>query len=70
MPELSPWACYSFYLPACDCDPAGSKGGGLCDPLTGQCVCKDNVEGQRCDRCKYGFFNLRPDDPNGCQGGK
>ncbi|XP_029687706.1 laminin subunit beta-4 isoform X3 [Takifugu rubripes] len=51
----------------CDCDPAGSKGGGLCDPLTGQCVCKDTVEGQRCDRCKYGFFNLRPDDPSGCQ---
>lgn len=59
----------SLYLSACDCDPAGSKGGGLCDPLTGQCVCKDTVEGQRCDRCKYGFFNLRPEDPSGCQGG-
>uniref|UniRef100_A0A3Q3NKE3 Laminin, beta 4 n=1 Tax=Mastacembelus armatus TaxID=205130 RepID=A0A3Q3NKE3_9TELE len=51
----------------CDCDPAGSQGGGLCDALTGRCVCKENVEGQRCDRCKYGFFNLRQDDPAGCQ---
>uniref|UniRef100_A0A8D0A0R4 Laminin, beta 4 n=1 Tax=Sander lucioperca TaxID=283035 RepID=A0A8D0A0R4_SANLU len=51
----------------CDCDPAGSQGGGLCDTLSGHCVCKENVEGQRCDRCKHGFFNLRQDNPAGCQ---
>ncbi|KAG7244309.1 hypothetical protein CRUP_024685, partial [Coryphaenoides rupestris] len=51
----------------CDCDPVGSEGGGLCESATGQCVCKDNVEGQRCDRCKYGFYGLREDDPAGCQ---
>ncbi|XP_070829105.1 LOW QUALITY PROTEIN: laminin subunit beta-4 [Chaetodon trifascialis] len=51
----------------CDCDPAGSQGGGLCDSLSGRCVCKDNVDGQRCDRCKGGFFGLRQDDPSGCQ---
>ncbi|XP_023255175.1 laminin subunit beta-4-like [Seriola lalandi dorsalis] len=51
----------------CDCDPVGSHGGGLCDALSGRCVCKENVEGQRCDRCKHGFFNLRQDDPAGCQ---
>ncbi|TDH10018.1 hypothetical protein EPR50_G00093320 [Perca flavescens] len=51
----------------CDCDPAGSQGGGLCDALSGHCVCKENVEGQRCDRCKHGFFNLRQDNPSGCQ---
>ncbi|XP_034542548.1 laminin subunit beta-4 [Notolabrus celidotus] len=51
----------------CDCDPAGSEGGGLCDALSGQCVCKENVEGQRCDRCKPGSSNLRADDPAGCQ---
>ncbi|XP_039988567.1 laminin subunit beta-4 [Xiphias gladius] len=51
----------------CDCDLAGSHGGGLCDALSGQCVCKKNVEGQRCDRCKHGFFNLRQGDPAGCQ---
>ncbi|XP_026221368.1 laminin subunit beta-4 isoform X2 [Anabas testudineus] len=57
-----PHACIS-----CDCDPAGSQGGGLCDALTGQCVCKENVEGQRCNRCKHGFFGLRQDNADGCQ---
>uniref|UniRef100_A0AAQ5YRY5 Uncharacterized protein n=1 Tax=Amphiprion ocellaris TaxID=80972 RepID=A0AAQ5YRY5_AMPOC len=52
----------------CDCDPAGSQGGGLCDALSGRCVCKENVEGERCDRCKRDFFGLRQDDPAGCQG--
>uniref|UniRef100_A0A8P4K4T5 Laminin subunit beta-1 n=1 Tax=Dicentrarchus labrax TaxID=13489 RepID=A0A8P4K4T5_DICLA len=52
----------------CDCNPAGSQGGGLCDPLSGQCFCKENVDGQHCDRCKHGFFNLRQDDSAGCQG--
>ncbi|XP_075996664.1 laminin subunit beta-4 [Genypterus blacodes] len=51
----------------CDCNPAGSQGGGQCDPLTGRCVCKENVEGRRCDRCKHGAFGLRQDDPAGCQ---
>ncbi|XP_041652348.1 laminin subunit beta-4 [Cheilinus undulatus] len=51
----------------CDCDQAGSEGGGLCDALSGQCVCKENVEGQRCDRCKPGFFGLRAEDLAGCQ---
>ncbi|KAM9375661.1 laminin subunit beta-4 [Pholidichthys leucotaenia] len=51
----------------CDCDPAGSRDGGLCDALSGRCVCKENVEGDRCDRCKRGFFALRGDDADGCQ---
>uniref|UniRef100_A0A3Q2TNH0 Laminin subunit beta-4-like n=1 Tax=Fundulus heteroclitus TaxID=8078 RepID=A0A3Q2TNH0_FUNHE len=51
----------------CDCDPAGSLGGGLCDASSGRCLCKENVEGQRCDRCKHGFFNLRADNPTGCE---
>ncbi|XP_036068153.1 laminin subunit beta-4 isoform X4 [Oryzias melastigma] len=50
----------------CDCDPDGSHGGGLCDALTGQCFCKENVEGWRCDRCKQGFFGLRRENPSGC----
>ncbi|XP_058502469.1 laminin subunit beta-4 isoform X2 [Solea solea] len=57
-----PYAC----IP-CDCDTDGSLGDGLCDGLTGQCVCKQNVEGQRCDRCKHGFFGLSPDNAAGCQ---
>ncbi|KAM8891532.1 laminin subunit beta-4 isoform 2-T2 [Spinachia spinachia] len=51
----------------CDCDRVGSEGGGLCDALSGQCVCKENVEGRRCDQCRVGFFSLREDNPAGCQ---
>ncbi|XP_056307443.1 laminin subunit beta-4 [Danio aesculapii] len=57
-----PYACIS-----CDCDSDGSVDRGLCDPVTGQCVCKQNVEGEQCDRCKFGFYGFSRDDPSGCQ---
>uniref|UniRef100_A0A5K3FHX5 Laminin subunit alpha-1 n=1 Tax=Mesocestoides corti TaxID=53468 RepID=A0A5K3FHX5_MESCO len=37
-----------------------------CDPITGACVCKPNVEGERCDRCIPGSFGLSADYPLGC----
>uniref|UniRef100_A0A673LPH3 Laminin subunit beta-2-like n=1 Tax=Sinocyclocheilus rhinocerous TaxID=307959 RepID=A0A673LPH3_9TELE len=60
---------------SCDCDPDGSLNGGICDGhddpslgmIAGQCHCKDNVEGARCDKCKPGFFGLSASDPRGCQ---
>ena len=32
----------------------------------GQCFCKENTEGRRCDLCKPGFFNLTETNPLGC----
>jgi coxsackievirus/adenovirus receptor len=34
----------------------------------GECICKENVNGVRCDRCKDGFFNLQQDNLQGCEG--
>ena len=33
---------------------------------SGSCECKHHVEGQRCDRCKPGFFNLDAENAFGC----
>ncbi|XP_064417542.1 laminin subunit beta-4 [Latimeria chalumnae] len=65
-----PQACIS-----CNCDPEGTLSDGMCqahtDPslgmIAGRCLCKENVEGMRCDRCRSGHFRLRADDPLGCQ---
>ncbi|NXI14569.1 LAMB3 protein, partial [Irena cyanogastra] len=61
--ELShPEAC----LP-CECDPDGTVPGSVCDPGTGRCVCKDNVQGDRCHLCKPGFAQLAGANPAGCR---
>jgi coxsackievirus/adenovirus receptor len=60
---------------ACRCDIRGSQNEGLCDAVTdatsattaGGCHCKTNVDGDYCDRCKNGFWQLSQDDPDGCQ---
>uniref|UniRef100_M3Z3G3 Laminin subunit beta 4 n=1 Tax=Mustela putorius furo TaxID=9669 RepID=M3Z3G3_MUSPF len=65
-----PYAC----IP-CECDPDGTLSGGMCvsqsDPVlgtvAGQCLCKENVEGAKCDRCKPNHHGLNATDPMGCQ---
>uniref|UniRef100_A0A8D2JSJ1 Laminin subunit beta-1 n=1 Tax=Sciurus vulgaris TaxID=55149 RepID=A0A8D2JSJ1_SCIVU len=59
----------------CECDPDGTVSGGICvsysDPavgsVAGQCLCKENVEGVNCDRCKPNHYGLSASDPLGCQ---
>ena len=52
----------------CPCSPEGTVNGtGSCDPETGQCFCKENVEGQSCNRCKPNTWKLSRSDPLGCQ---
>ena len=43
----------------CLCNPFGSTD-PYCNRDSGQCLCKENVEGSRCDRCVPGYhsFNL------------
>ena len=50
----------------CQCSEAGSVG-IACHQAGGQCSCKDNVEGDKCDTCKADTFNLNPLNPHGCQ---
>ncbi|XP_046762736.1 laminin subunit beta-4 isoform X1 [Gallus gallus] len=65
-----PHAC----LP-CSCNPEGTLHHGACESHTdpvlgtvaGRCLCKENVEGVRCDKCKANHFRLRGSDPLGCQ---
>ncbi|XP_054721557.1 laminin subunit beta-1-like [Uloborus diversus] len=47
----------------CSCDPTGSLSTS-CDSLGGQCTCKTNVVGRRCDRCAPGTYGF---GPSGCR---
>lgn len=52
---------------SCGCSVEGSASNTpQCDPVTGICLCKDNVEGRQCKECKPGYFNLDLDNEFGC----
>ncbi|XP_028396319.1 LOW QUALITY PROTEIN: usherin-like [Dendronephthya gigantea] len=53
---------------SCNCDVRGTVDGDVtCDAASGQCRCKANVIGQRCDQCKAMFYNLTRVNSEGCQ---
>ena len=41
----------------CECDYQGSTE-YTCQPFGGQCPCKENVIGRRCERCRTGFYGF------------
>ncbi|XP_060102758.1 usherin [Heteronotia binoei] len=47
----------------CHCHVHGSMN-AFCDPLTGQCNCKEYVKGLHCDTCTDNFYGL---DASGCK---
>ncbi|ODM92460.1 Laminin subunit alpha [Orchesella cincta] len=49
----------------CQCDIRGSKS-FECETFGGQCQCKENVIGRRCERCKTGFFGYPDCKPCDC----
>jgi len=52
---------------ACACYTPGTQtipgGRDECDQRTGQCRCRPNVEGRRCNECRAGYWNI--DSPAG-----
>ncbi|KAM6434636.1 basement membrane-specific heparan sulfate proteoglycan core protein isoform 6-T6 [Liasis olivaceus] len=48
----------------CHCHPHGSVS-SQCD-VSGQCQCKDHVEGLSCDSCRPHHFHLSAENPAGC----
>ena len=54
----------SLSLVDCECDPIGSIS-SICDEFGGQCECRPNVIGRRCDQCAPGTYGF---GPSGCSG--
>uniref|UniRef100_A0A915C6Q9 Laminin subunit beta-1 n=2 Tax=Parascaris TaxID=6254 RepID=A0A915C6Q9_PARUN len=50
----------------CNCDPTGSVS-GICAAKGGQCDCKPNVVGRRCDRCAVGTYGFGPSGCTACE---
>lgn len=58
---------FELHYSSCGCIIAGSwNNTPSCDQSSGVCRCKSNVEGQQCDKCRPGHFNLQLDNEFGC----
>ena len=47
---------YSILFLACDCNSVGSLN-EVCNRANGQCECKTNYAGRKCDECQNGFYS-------------
>ncbi|KAI8485487.1 laminin subunit, partial [Branchiostoma belcheri] len=65
--HLSLSELFNASLP-CDCDAMGilDLNYPSCNRNTGQCSCKPNVGGRRCDRCLPGYYNFPYCSPCSC----
>ncbi|XP_071962430.1 usherin-like isoform X2 [Antedon mediterranea] len=50
----------------CTCNAAGTINGSTTCQVNGQCTCKANVIGDKCDQCNYGYYSLSITNPDGC----
>lgn len=48
--------------------PGVLSGVGVCNPKSGQCVCKPSATSRRCDECVEGFYSLNENSLFGCTG--
>ncbi|CAF1272511.1 unnamed protein product [Adineta steineri] len=69
--ECAPGLFNFPYCEECKCVPAGVRndfpGCGRHNIPGVLCLCKQNVEGRQCDRCKEGFWNMKTSNPLGCE---
>ncbi|XP_055359510.1 laminin subunit alpha-3-like isoform X2 [Betta splendens] len=50
-------AAYNGGALPCNCDPSGSTG-TTCDPVGGQCLCRQHVIGRQCTKCATGYYGF------------
>ena len=56
-----------FNLPACSCNVLGTLNNSqTCDQQTGNCFCKQNIEGGKCNECINGFYLFPTDQESDC----
>ncbi|XP_041484164.1 laminin subunit alpha-like isoform X1 [Lytechinus variegatus] len=50
-------SAFNYGASECDCDSQGSLSFN-CDELGGQCQCRQNIVGRRCNKCAVGYYDF------------